>query len=105
MKSKARGKLDRLGVFDSEVPVNKEMAAKLAHECWIELSKENILDARDLEGVLGDWIGGTEFAEDEGAEYDVAFDIEFDLDDVDMRDILLFNKRDVTADNNSKWED
>jgi hypothetical protein len=54
MKSKASGTFDRLGVFDSKAPVNKEIAAKCAQKCCIELTKENILDAWDLEGVLGD---------------------------------------------------
>jgi hypothetical protein len=43
-------------MFDSEVPMNKEMAAKLAQECWIELTTENIHDAWDLELALGDWM-------------------------------------------------
>jgi hypothetical protein len=50
-------------------------------------------------GALGDWIGGTEFADDE-----VAFDIEFGPDDVDMRDIMLLDERDVAAENNNEWE-
>jgi hypothetical protein len=54
MKSKARGNFGRLSVFDSKVPVNKEMAVKLAQECWIELTKENILNAWDFERTLGD---------------------------------------------------
>jgi hypothetical protein len=45
--------------------------------------------AWDLEGALGDWIGGTEFADGEGAEGDVVFDIEFGHGDVDMRDIKI----------------
>jgi hypothetical protein len=105
MKSKARGKFNRLSVFDSKVPANKKMAAELAQECWIDVTKENILDAWDLEGAVGDWIGGTEFADDEGAEDDVAFDIEFGCDDVDMRDISLVDERDVPVHNNNEWED
>jgi hypothetical protein len=105
MKSKARGKFDRLSVFDSKMPVNKEMAAKLTQECWIELTKENILGAWDLEGALGDWIGGTAFADVEAAEDDVAFDIEFGHDDADMRDIMLVDENDTPVDNNNEWED
>jgi hypothetical protein len=105
MKSKARGKFDRPGVFDSKVPVNKETAAKFARECWIELTKENILDASDLEGALSDWISGAEFADEEGAEDDVAFNIEFSHDNVDMRDIMLVDERDVPAGNNHEWQD
>jgi hypothetical protein len=80
------------------------MAAKLAQECWIERTKENIFGAWDLEGALGDWIGGTEFADDEGAEEDTDFNIEFGHDDVDMRDIMLVHERDVSVDNNNESE-
>jgi hypothetical protein len=54
MKSKARGKFDRLRVFDSEALGNKEMVAKFARECWIELTMENIFDAwisRELSAI------------------------------------------------------
>jgi hypothetical protein len=43
-------------------------------------------------GALGDWIGSTGFADDEGAEDNVAFDIEFAHDDADMRDIMLVTR-------------
>jgi hypothetical protein len=92
-------------MFDSQVPVNKEMAAQIAQEYWIELTKENILDAWDLEETLGDWLGGTEFVNDEGAEDNVAFDIEFGHDDVDMMDVMLIDERNVLADNNNELED
>jgi hypothetical protein len=70
-----------------------------------ELTKENIRDAWDIEEALGDWIGGTGFADDEDAEDHVAFDIEFDDNDVNMGDVILGDERDVSTDNNNKWED
>jgi hypothetical protein len=81
-----------------------EWKQSLAQECWIELTKENLLDAWDLEEVLNNWIGDTEFADHEGAENDVTFDTEFSHDDVDMSDIMLVDERDVSADNNNEWE-
>jgi hypothetical protein len=53
---------------------------------------------------LGDWIGGTEFADDEGAEDDVALDTGFGHDDVDMRDMLV-DKKNMSGDNNNERED
>jgi hypothetical protein len=66
------------------------------------LTKENIFATLDHERALGDRIGGTEFADDEGAEDNVAFDIDFGQNDVDLRDIILVDERDVLADNNNE---
>jgi hypothetical protein len=51
MRSKGRAMLDRLESTDTNQPVNQGLAAKLAEECWNDLTKDDILDAWDRKGL------------------------------------------------------
>jgi hypothetical protein len=51
MKSKARAKFDRVISNGDSEPVTKESAVKLASECWIDLTRENIISAWAIEGI------------------------------------------------------
>jgi hypothetical protein len=43
--SKARIKFNRMISIEHNPPVMEEAAAKLVHDCWEELTRENVLDA------------------------------------------------------------
>jgi hypothetical protein len=92
MKSKARAKFDRQVISDGNHSMNKEAAAKLAHECWAELTVENIIDAWAIN--TGETNEEQEIVDDEHHENEpesllseIRCDIEYGHDDVEIDDI------------------
>jgi hypothetical protein len=94
MKSKAHAKFDRaISNGDSE-EVTKESAAKPASECWIELTRENIISAwaiEEIESEDGRNALGSENddIDSEGRSSSIECDIKYGRDGIDIEDIVV----------------
>jgi hypothetical protein len=56
----------QMTAIDDNPPVRKEAAGKLAHhECWPEIMRENVLDARAINGIPVDLQAWTSISRDE----------------------------------------
>jgi hypothetical protein len=93
MRSKGRAKLDRAIPNGDREPVTKESAAKLASECWIELTRENIISAWAIEGMESEDGRNTLGTENDdivsvGRSSSIESDIEYGHDDIDIEDIM-----------------
>jgi hypothetical protein len=106
LKSKARAKFNRMTAINDNPPVRKEAAAKLTHECWSEITREDVFDAWAIDGIPGDLKAWTSIARDETepTEQDVndqdgsGIDVEFGHDDIHMADVLMVEETSQRSD-------
>jgi hypothetical protein len=99
--------------IDDNSPVTKEAAAKLVHECWSEITRENILDAWAIDEIPGDLQAWTSIARDEtkptdqvvNAQNGSGIDVEFGHDDVNMVDVLMVEETSQYSDGESEDSD